>query len=112
MRLTLMKKRRRPSKFSSHCCSPGGIYLIEDWSWAHPPEYQAPDARFSNRHALSNLLFEQFMLMGSTALISEIRVWKFLYLIHKAKSALSRSKSESGSIFDQILSRGKEWSLI
>ena len=91
---------------------PGGIYLIEDWSWAHRPEYQAPDARFSKRHALSNLLFEQLMLMGSTALISEIRVWKFLYLIHKAKSALSRSKSESGSIFDQILSRGKELSFI
>ena len=45
---------------------PGGIYLIEDWSWAHTPHYQAPDARFSRGHALSNLLFEQIMLMGST----------------------------------------------
>ena len=64
---------------------PGGIYLIEDWSWAHHPFYQAPDAPFSKRHALSNLLFEQLMLMGSTSLISEIRVWKFLYLIRKAQ---------------------------
>ena len=91
---------------------PGGIYLIEDWSWAHRPEYQAPDSRFSKGQALSNLLFEQIMLMGSTALISEIRVLKFLYLIRKAKDALSRPKSESGSVFDQILSRGKDWSLI
>ena len=67
---------------------PGGIYLIEDWSWAHRPYYQAPDAPFSNRHALSNLLFEQIMLMGSTSLISEIRVWKFLYLIRKGQERI------------------------
>lgn len=91
---------------------PGGIYLIEDWSWAHMPRYQSADAPFSKRHALSNLLFEQIMLMGSTPLISEIRVWNFLYLIRKGTSACSGSKDESGSIFDQVLSRGKKWSLI
>ena len=91
---------------------PGGIYLIEDWSWAHTPQYQAPDARFSKGHALSNLLFEQIMLMGSTPMISEIRVWHFLYLLRKAKNVASRSKDETGSIFDQIRSRGRKWSLI
>jgi hypothetical protein len=91
---------------------PGGIYLIEDWSWAHGPRYQSPDAPFSKRPALSNLLFEQIMLLASTYLIAEIRVWHFLYLIRKAKSAVSGSKDESGSIFDQIQSRGKKWSLI
>jgi len=91
---------------------PGGIYAIEDWSWAHMPQYQSPDASFSKQHALSNLLFEQIMLMGSTSLISEIRVWTFLYLIRKAKRGFSGSKGKSGSIFDQILSRGKKWDLI
>ena len=91
---------------------PGGIYLIEDWSWAHMPRYQSLDAPFSKRHALSNLLFEQIMLMGSTSLIAEIRIWNFLYLIRKAKSAFSGSKGESGFIFDRILSRDKRWSLI
>ena len=95
---------------------PGGIYLIEDWSWAHYPNYQAPDAPFSKLHALSNLLFEQIMLMGSTALIAEIRVWNFLYLIRKAKTAFPApdmgQEGESGSVFDQILSRGKKWNLI
>ena len=70
---------------------PGGIYVIEDWSWAHHPNYQSPDARFSKRHALSNLLFEQIMLLGSTSVISEIRVWRFLYLICKAKGAVRRT---------------------
>ena len=96
--------------------SPGGVYVIEDWSWAHHPDYQSPEAPFSERPALSNLLFEQIMLLGSTPLISEIRVWRFLYLIYKAKGAvLSHDMSqnvESGSVFDRIVSRGKEWSLI
>ena len=96
--------------------SPGGIYVIEDWSWAHHPDYQSPDAPFSNRRALSNLLFEQIMLMGSTLLISEIRVLRFLYIIHKAKTAVRRSDMsqnvESGSIFDQMLSRGRTWDFI
>ena len=56
------------------------------------------------------------MLLGSTSVISEIRVWRFLYLIRKAKSAVRRTdvsqNLESGSIFDQILSRGRKWSLI
>jgi len=95
---------------------PGGIYAIEDWSWAHYPDYQSPDAPFSKRHALSNLLFEQIMLLGSTLLISEIRVWRFLYLIHKAKSAVRRTdvsqNVENGSIFDQILRRGRTFGLI
>lgn len=91
---------------------PGGIYLIEDWSWAHASEHQSPDTPWFKRHALSNLLFEQLMLMGSTSLISEIRVWYFLYLIRKRRDAFSGSKGESGSIFDQIQSRGKKWNLI
>jgi hypothetical protein len=95
---------------------PGGIYVIEDWSWAHHPNYQSPDAPFSKRYALSNLLFEQIMLLGSAPVISEIRVWRFLYLIRKAKSAVRKTKISqtvgTESIFDQILSRGRKWSLI
>jgi len=95
---------------------PGGIYVIEDWSWAHAPRYQSPEAPFAKRHALSNLLFEQIMLMGSTALIAEIRVWKFLYFLRKTETppgGLEREQqSEGHSIFDQILNRGRDWSLI
>jgi hypothetical protein len=95
---------------------PGGIYSIEDWSWAHMPRFQPPDAPRSKRHALSNLLFEQIMLMGSTSLIAEIRVWRFLYLIRKAETVFpapdTGQEGESGSVFDQILSRGRKWNLI
>jgi predicted O-methyltransferase YrrM len=90
---------------------PGGIYVIEDWSWAHHPAYQGSDARFSDRRALSNLLFEQIMLLGSTFLISEIRVLKFLYLIRKAKG-VPRAPHMNESIFDQVRSRGHTLDLI
>src|SRR6266436_4809387 len=110
------EETRASFEFLFPLLSPGGVYVIEDWSWAHHPDYQSPDAPFSRRRALSNLLFEQIMLMGSTLLISEIRVWRFLYLIHKAKSAArSREisqKVENDSIFDHILSRGKQWGMI
>ena len=110
------EETRASFEFLFPLLSPGGIYVIEDWSWAHHADYQSPEAPFSKRRALSNLLFEQIMLLGSTLLISEIRVWRFLYLIRKAMSAVRRrdisQKMESESIFDQIMTRGKEWSLI
>jgi hypothetical protein len=56
------------------------------------------------------------MLMGSTWSISEIRVWKFLYLIRKSKRPLPApdmgQDGEDGSVFDQIVSRGRKWNLI
>jgi predicted O-methyltransferase YrrM len=106
------KETKMSFEFVFPLLRPGGIYVIEDWSWAHHPNYQLADAPRAKSHALSNLLFEQLMLMGSTSLISEIRIWKFLYLIRKAESAFGGPKGESGSIFDQILSRDKKWNLI
>jgi hypothetical protein len=96
---------------------PNGIYIIEDWGWAHSPGYQSPDAPWINRTALSNLLFQQIMLMGSTSLIAEIRICKPLYLIRKALTAHAESPKaerddESRSIFDQILNRGRKWNAI
>jgi predicted O-methyltransferase YrrM len=92
---------------------PGGIYVIEDWAWAHQPAYQHAGAPFADRSALSNLLFEQIMLMGSTSLIAEIRVFKPLYMIRKAANAPGGLPSEKkSSIFDQILCRGRTFTPI
>jgi predicted O-methyltransferase YrrM len=89
---------------------PAGIYVIEDWGWAHQPAYQDSDAPFANRNALSNLVFEQIMLMASTALIAEVRVLKPLYMIRKAANApcgFPSKRNDCSSIFDQIRSRGR-----
>ena len=95
----------------------GGIYVIEDWSWAHAPQYQGPEAPCARRPALTNLLFEQIMLLGSTSAIAEIRVCKPLYLIRKGLLAAPPGAEdgrtrEAASLIDQVLSRGKKWSLI
>jgi len=63
---------------------PGGAYIVEDWAWAHNPGYQGDGAPFANREALTNLLFEQILLMASTSQIAEITVSKPLYIIRKA----------------------------
>lgn len=92
---------------------PGGIYVIEDWAWAHNPAQQSADSPRARQKALSNLLFEQIMLTGSTALVAEIRVLKPLYMIRKAASAPPLVSSEQpGSIFDQILCRRRTFTPI
>jgi predicted O-methyltransferase YrrM len=85
--------------------SPGGHYLIEDWSWAHHPSYQAMDAPFAEEPALTNLLLEQILLLGSTPLIAEIRIRHFVYLIRKAPGATA-SHFEDG-LWTKVLARGR-----
>jgi hypothetical protein len=44
---------------------PGGIYVIEDWGWAHTPEAQLPDYYLADKSALTNLVFDLIMIYGS-----------------------------------------------
>ncbi len=44
---------------------PGGMYLIEDWSWAHHPSFQGPDAQWADEPALSNLIMRLVILSAS-----------------------------------------------
>ena len=116
MHPTLMSKQRRPLTFFSHCCDPVASTQLRTGVGRTTLITKRQDAPFSKGHALSNLLFEQIMLMGSTWSISEIRVWKFLYLIRKSKRPLPApdmgQEGEDGSVFDQIVSRGRKWNLI
>jgi predicted O-methyltransferase YrrM len=82
----------------------GGLYVIEDWAWAHLPSYQQQDAPFADRPALTNLLMEQLLLLGSTHSIAEISVLGFLYTIRKP---IRSPELSSESIWDGILSRGR-----
>lgn len=44
---------------------PGGLYIIEDWWWAHRPRYQGKDAYWHDEPALTNFVFELAALQGS-----------------------------------------------
>jgi predicted O-methyltransferase YrrM len=84
--------------------SPGGLYVIEDWSWAHVAEQQGEGAWLSDEPALTNLLFEQVLLLGSTLLIDEIRVLRFLYLLRKSANAPAVT---APTLWDGVLNRGR-----
>jgi SAM-dependent methyltransferase len=57
---------------------PGGLYIIEDWGWAHWPgdEWQGPSGVFAGEEvAMANLILELVMTAASRAdLIAEITV--------------------------------------
>ncbi len=46
---------------------PGGLYIIEDWSWAHSSQeaFQRPDGIWHDQPALTNLIIELIMLCGT-----------------------------------------------
>jgi hypothetical protein len=82
---------------------PGGLYIIEDWGWSHHPSYQGADAPRAGDTALTTLLFEQIVLMGSTNEIAEIRVLKPLYILRKARHAGSGPRD----MWRDVLTRGR-----
>ena len=55
---------------------PGGMYVIEDWSWAHAPLGAGPaEAPYPEKTPLTRLIFEAILAMPSTpGLVDEIRV--------------------------------------
>lgn len=85
--------------------APGGIYVIEDWSWAHHHAYQTERAPFAGRPALTNLLFEQIIALASTNLIAEIQVRKSFYLLKKSQARVFGE----ADIWSQMLLRGRTY---
>lgn len=60
------------------CLRPGGVYVIEDWGWAHWPgeQYQGPASPYASEHTpLSKLVLELVMVAASRpGLISEMTI--------------------------------------
>ena len=46
---------------------PGGRYVVEDWAWAHFDEaiFKGPDGLWADRPALTNLIIEMMLVIGS-----------------------------------------------
>ena len=88
---------------------PGGMYLIEDWAWAHHPRFQGPDAQWADEPALSNLVIRLVILSASRFdLIPSI-------IIRPGFVAVTRGRVEIGDDFDTerlIVARGRQLSLL
>lgn len=85
--------------------APGGLYIIEDWAWAHQPLYQPQGAPRHEDPALTNLLFEHVMLLASSPKIAEIRIRKPLYVIRKSAQAVA--EGDGDNVWADLKLRGK-----
>jgi len=82
---------------------PGGVYLLEDWSWAHAPYFQ-DGVVWGEFTALSNLVFDLTALLGSRPdLVDRIEIFSNYALIHK-----SMNECPKLILDDVILKRGRE----
>lgn len=88
--------------------SPGGVYIIEDWAWAHHPRYQGDQATWHKQPAMTNLVFELVMLLGSTHQVTEIRVLRPMVIVFKSPSAPARPAGDPGVLFEAIVNRGRK----
>lgn len=68
----------------------GGHYIIEDWSWSHWPENQAPSHGWFHLPAMSNLILELVMLLPSSDMIEHITVRQGYVVIKKKASRFQR----------------------
>lgn len=66
---------------------PGGLYVIEDWSWSHMPASQDYTHPWYNREALTNLIFELVVSLPRSTQMNRITVLREMVLIEKAAHA-------------------------
>ncbi len=86
----------------------GGLYIIEDWQWAHSPAYQN-GGHFADKPALSNLIFELLIAYGSQPdLFWNIIVRDWFVAVTKG----SRPLGDDFRLDDQLRMRGATLSLI
>ena len=105
----LYEETRDAFNISFPFLAPGGIYIIEDWAWAHwaGEAWQSEGSYFHGRTALSNLLIELFMLAASRPdFITDIDIGYSTITITKGQGAVPANFN----IADHYLLRGKHFS--
>lgn len=79
------------SRATFHLCfpllKPGGLYVIEDWSWAHKPPAQASEHPWFERPALTNLVMELVINMPGSRQMNQVAVHCDLIVVEKAGTA-------------------------
>lgn len=83
----------------------GGVYIIEDWAWAHWVGFQGPEDQWVENPALTNLVFELIMAAGSHAsVIPRIKVLPGFVMVWRGDAALDAA---SFTLDKLILKRGR-----
>jgi SAM-dependent methyltransferase len=93
---------------------PGGKYVIEDWAWLHWPgeAWQTAKSHFWNKPAMTNLIFELVMTLGSQhpKIIARLEVLSWACVVvtrgeglaHGERFELSATRLTSGRKFQPL----------
>nr|WP_285854311.1 class I SAM-dependent methyltransferase [Paenibacillus elgii] len=81
---------------------PGGLYIIEDWNWAHTASFQKDTSVWRNETALTQLIFDVVEAVGSSPLISNVHVFNGYAVIEKC---LKQHEQLSEFSLEKIISR-------
>ena len=89
---------------------PGGIYLLEDYAWAHTPQFQKRKRPWKKQpKALTNLVFELTMIMASDPrIISHVEMDRASCRITRGPAELDDTFTVEGA----YVARGKKIRLI
>ncbi len=90
---------------------PGGLYVIEDWGWAHwRGIWQQSDARWHDRPAMSNLIFQIVIAAATTPeVFAEVTIWDSAVIIRKGEKPVQKTSITLDSLYQL---RGKTLELI
>jgi capsular polysaccharide biosynthesis protein len=88
---------------------PGGIYVVEDWSWAHDAGAQQPDHYWADKPALTNLIFQLVMMQCDPGIIDYIVMRPGLAWVRRGSRPLPKG---SFCIDEHTPSRGRTLNLI
>ena len=79
------------SRATFHLCfpllNPGGLYVLEDWSWSHQPPAQASTHPWFENPALTNLVMELVINMPGSQQMNRVTVHRELIVVEKASTA-------------------------
>lgn len=86
---------------------PGGLFVLEDWPWAHQPAQQDLEDPWAGRSALTNLLFELLVAHGTDSqVVAELHLVLGLAWFTRGPAPLPRDGSFR--LEDYRLVRGRE----
>lgn len=92
----LYRNTRRTFEIAFPLLRPGGVYVVEDWGWAHWAEHHSRPGHT----ALSMLIMELIMVCASRPdLVSNIRIFPAFAFIHKSVDAPPMSEVPLKSLY-------------
>ena len=75
---------------------PGGVYVLEDWSWSHKEPYQDTSHPWHPKPALTNLLIEFVVNMPRSEHLDSVLVLRDMVVIEKARASRGPMNLDDG----------------